>query len=151
MRSSFPRALAASAILAVLLVFAASATPASAEWGHFPQQVNGVDYSTGYPYMTAPYVYSKHNWAGGGHGHGQSYGYGHGYGHGQGCGCPSCCSNCGHAPVYYGDGKKPLWFFGAGGPVSLNPGHPHSAGYINVTKAPRDFFAFPPYAPNAPY
>ena len=123
---------------------------------HFPQQVPGIDYSTGVPFLTAPYVYSKHDF-----GHGAGCGCatcagGHSYGYSSydGCSGGSCYGHGGGAGVSYGSpyyGKKPLVFFGAGGPVYLNPGHPDSAGYINVTRSPRDFFAFPPYDPNPPF
>ena len=36
---------------------------------------------------------------------------------------------------------------GAGGPVPITPGY---VPYINVTRSPRDFFAFPPMNPFDP-
>jgi hypothetical protein len=36
------------------------------------------------------------------------------------------------------------WFTGPGGPVPLTPGY---TPYVNVTRSPRDFLAFPPYTP----
>src|SRR5207302_862011 len=36
------------------------------------------------------------------------------------------------------------WFNGAGGPVPLTPGY---TPYVNVTRSPRDFLAFPPFVP----
>ena len=38
------------------------------------------------------------------------------------------------------------YFNGAGGPVPLTPGY---VPYINVTRSPRDFFAFPPFSDRA--
>ena len=39
---------------------------------------------------------------------------------------------------------KIKWFVGAGGPIPLTPGY---TPYVNVTRSPRDFFAFPPMTP----
>lgn len=159
MRLAFQRGLtmANASGLALLLLALGLNSRAQADDGffgghfkHFPQQVPGIDYSTGVPFLTAPHVYSKHDfnqghghgWGGGCASCGGSHAWGHSYGHGGGAGVS-------HGSPYYG--KKSLLFFGAGGPVYLNPGHPDSAGYINVTRAPRDFFAFPPYDPNPPF
>ena len=39
------------------------------------------------------------------------------------------------------------YFVGPGGPVPITPGY---VPYINVTRSPRDYFAFPPFADNVP-
>jgi hypothetical protein len=36
------------------------------------------------------------------------------------------------------------WFNGPGGPVPLTPGY---TPYVITTRSPRDFLAFPPFAP----
>lgn len=76
-----------------------------------------------------------------------------------GKGCGLCggkgghCNNCGGAGCSLCSKAKGLvnhllghdkikWFVGPGGPVPLTPGY---TPYINVTRSPRDFFAFPPY------
>ncbi|MFO0950348.1 MAG: hypothetical protein U0835_04210 [Isosphaeraceae bacterium] len=71
------------------------------------------------------------------------------------CGKPSLCGGCGGAGCgLCGKGAglvkhllghdKIKWFVGPGGPVPLTPGY---VPYINVTRSPRDYFAFPPMTP----
>ena len=43
--------------------------------------------------------------------------------------------------------QKVEYFIGAGGPVPITPGY---VPYVNVTRSPRDFFAFPPMNPFDP-
>lgn len=144
--------LALSLILTLAIgqgMMAASASAGDLFAPKFPTRYPGIDYSTGVPFMAAPYIISKHD--GGGYGYAQGHGHGH------------SCANCGgshggHGYGYaqghsfgHGHNNGPMRFFGPGGPVVITPGYPDSAGYINVTRAPRDFFAFSPYNPNPPY
>ncbi|HEV3122306.1 MAG TPA: hypothetical protein VGY53_10400 [Isosphaeraceae bacterium] len=68
--------------------------------------------------------------------------------HGSGCGhCGGAgCGLCGGlgAMLHH---KKIKYFVGAGGPVPLTPGY---VPYVVTTRSPRDFFAFPPFTPDAP-
>ena len=84
----------------------------------------------------------------GGRGCGLCGGLGNGLGHGLGL-CKRCggqgCSACSKAKglVHHMLGRDKIkWFVGAGGPVPITPGY---TPYINVTRSPRDFFAFPPF------
>jgi hypothetical protein len=67
-----------------------------------------------------------------------------------GRGCGLCGGTGGLAATAHGvvghllGHDKIQWFVGAGGPVPLTPGY---VPYINVTRSPRDFFAFPPMTP----
>lgn len=79
-------------------------------------------------------------------------------GNGLGSGCGACggqgCGLCGgagkhlaglHGMVGHLLGRDKIrWFVGPGGPVPLTPGY---VPYVNVTRSPRDFFAFPPMTP----
>ena len=96
---------------------------------------------------------------------GNGFGHGHGLcsacgGHGcNACGgkglCPGCggagCGLCGaaagaaHGLIGHLLGRDKIkWFVGPGGPIPLTPGY---TPYVNVTRSPRDFFAFPPMTP----
>jgi hypothetical protein len=78
---------------------------------------------------------------------------------GKGTGCGLCggkgCSQClsklhGKLASLTGWLHRPQkidYFLGAGGPVPLTPGY---VPYVNVTRSPRDFFAFPPMNPFDP-
>jgi hypothetical protein len=97
-------------------------------------------------------------------------------GHGSACGDPGCglckgglfhgggCHRCGGAGCddCKGHGKHDLclkftsllhhgnriqYFVGAGGPVPLTPGY---VPYVVPVRSPRDYFAFPPFTPDAP-
>jgi hypothetical protein len=78
---------------------------------------------------------------------------------GRGCGlcgglgglCKACgglgCGLCARARGMIGHmlGRDRIdWFVGPGGPVPLTPGY---TPYVNVTRSPRDFLAFPPFVP----
>lgn len=77
---------------------------------------------------------------------------------GGGSGCSACggkgCGLCGgghnlagaaHGLIGHLLGRDKIkWFVGPGGPVPLTPGY---TPYVNVTRSPRDFFAFPPMTP----
>jgi hypothetical protein len=90
--------------------------------------------------------------------------------HGTGCnscggrGCGLCggglgnlCGHCGGAGCGHCMGAGLLssllhrnrieYFVGAGGPVPITPGY---VPYVVTTRSPRDFFAFPPFTPDAP-
>ena len=60
-----------------------------------------------------------------------------------GMGCSACAKARGLVGHLLGHDKI-KWFKGAGGPVPLTPGY---VPYVNVTRSPRDFFAFPPMTP----
>jgi hypothetical protein len=60
-----------------------------------------------------------------------------------GAGCSACAKARGLVSHLLGHDKI-KWFNGPGGPVPLTPGY---TPYINVTRSPRDFFAFPPMTP----
>jgi hypothetical protein len=92
----------------------------------------------------------------GGYGHGDG-GMGHGgLGHGDGLGHGGLHGKLGHLKglghgalgalhgLHPGNGVR--YFVGPGGPVPLTPGY---VPYINVTRSPRDFFAFPPFSTRA--
>jgi hypothetical protein len=71
-----------------------------------------------------------------------------------GCGDPGCsqCLSKLHGRLASLTGRfhrsqKVDYFMGAGGPVPLTPGY---VPYVNVTRSPRDFFAFPPMNPFDP-
>ena len=77
----------------------------------------------------------------------------------KGSGCGFCggrgCSQClsklrgklGSLTGLFRHQPKIEYFMGAGGPVPLTPGY---VPYVNVTRSPRDFFAFPPMNPLDP-
>ncbi len=59
-----------------------------------------------------------------------------------GAGCKMC--GMGHGLVNHLMGRDKIkWFVGPGGPVPLTPGY---TPYVNVTRSPRDYFAFPPFS-----
>lgn len=60
-----------------------------------------------------------------------------------GIGCGACAKAKGLVSHLLGHDKI-KWFNGPGGPVPLTPGY---VPYINVTRSPRDFLSFPPFAP----
>jgi len=60
-----------------------------------------------------------------------------------GAGCGACAKARGMVNHLLGRDRI-KWFTGPGGPVPLTPGY---TPYINVTRSPRDFFAFPPMTP----
>jgi hypothetical protein len=75
---------------------------------------------------------------------------------GKGCGlcggkshglCKNCggrgCNLCSRLRGLFGH-HRVKWFVGPGGPVPLTPGY---TPYVNVTRSPRDFLAFPPFVP----
>jgi hypothetical protein len=79
-------------------------------------------------------------------------------GHGQACGncggkgCGACKGHGKHDPglmftSLLHHGKKIQYFVGAGGPVPLTPGY---VPYVVPVRSPRDYFAFPPFSPDAP-
>jgi hypothetical protein len=68
------------------------------------------------------------------------------------CGGTGLCAGAGHLGAglpagLLGGGHHIRWFLGAGGPVPLTPGY---VPYVVATRSPRDFFAFPPFNPDAP-
>jgi len=83
------------------------------------------------------------------------HGRGCGYCGGAGCGMcrgAGCGLGGGHVLGYLGalldpHAGKVQYFVGAGGPVPLTPGY---VPYVVPTRSPRDFFAFPPFSPDAP-
>ncbi len=85
----------------------------------------------------------------GGLGHG---GLGHGNGNGGGCGfcggrgCSVCAKARGLLAKICHKGEI-KYFTGPGGPVPLTPGY---VPYVNVTKSPRDYFAYPPFSDQFP-
>ena len=61
------------------------------------------------------------------------------------CGDPGGLAAAAHGMLSHLLGHDKIqWFVGPGGPVPLTPGY---VPYINVTRSPRDFFAFPPMTP----
>ena len=94
---------------------------------------------------------------GGGHG-GFGHGGGKGFGHGGGTGCSACggqgcglCSKLGGmaaqkkaalSGLLHPHAGKIKYFVGPGGPVPITPGY---VPYVNTTRSPRDYFAFPPF------
>lgn len=101
-----------------------------------------------------------------GHGHGMvGHGHGipgHGLGHGMmGHGPGLFGGHGGFGPGGHGHGlgvglfkaghKNDGYFVGPGGPIPLSPAMGAGAGYVNPVRAPRDFFAFPPFTENSPY
>jgi hypothetical protein len=78
-------------------------------------------------------------------------GFGKGCGFCGGKGCSHCLSGL-HGKLSSLTGRfhhqqKVDYFMGAGGPVPLTPGY---VPYVNVTRSPRGFFAFPPMNPFDP-
>jgi hypothetical protein len=59
-----------------------------------------------------------------------------------GAGCKMCGGGLGHFNHLLGRDKI-KWFVGPGGPIPLTPGY---TPYVNVTRSPRDYFAFPPFS-----
>ena len=80
--------------------------------------------------------------------------FGKGCGTGAGGLCGGCggkgCGLCGGLSKAKGLANHLLgrdkikWFVGPGGPVPLTPGY---TPYVNVTRSPREFLAFPPFTP----
>jgi hypothetical protein len=79
---------------------------------------------------------------------------------GRGAKCHNCggagCNECGgHGKLdpsllftsLLHRGKRIQYFVGAGGPVPLTPGY---VPYVVPVRSPRDYFAFPPFSPDAP-
>ena len=63
---------------------------------------------------------------------------------GRGCGLCSGLKNKLAGLLHHKQGKI-KYFVGPGGPVPLTPGY---VPYVNTTRSPRDFLAFPPYTPS---
>lgn len=132
--------------------------------GGHPGHGAAVGAGAGYVDPAAAGAYGAGAYGGAGVYDGGAAGYG---GHACACGngaCGGCgnsgCGTClaglkgaGHGLLgklhpFAGHGDKVKWFVGPGGPVPLTPGY---VDYINPVRAPRDFFAFPPMTPDAPY
>jgi hypothetical protein len=77
---------------------------------------------------------------------GMFHGNGSACGNCGGAGCGLCKGGGGLASLLHRR-KKIKYFVGAGGPVPLTPGY---VPYVVSTRSPRDFFAFPPFTPDAP-
>ena len=82
----------------------------------------------------------------GGKGCGLCGGLGHGGGLCKNCGGAGCsvCSKAKGLVSHLLGHDKIKWFVGPGGPIPITPGY---TPYINVTRSPRDFLAFPPFTP----